>query len=74
MTVVKQLGMRLAYLRKKKGWSQEELAFRSTVNKNYLSDLENGRRNPSLRIIEQIAVALEITLADLFQGIAPFED
>ncbi len=73
MTVVKQLGMRLAYLRKKKGWSQEELAFRSGVNKNYLSDLENGRRNPSLRIIEQIAVALEVTLSDLFMGIAPFE-
>ncbi len=73
MTVVKQLGMRLAYLRKKKGWSQEELAFRSGVNKNYLSDLENGRRNPSLRIIEQIAAALEVTLSDLFMGIAPFE-
>lgn len=74
MTVNKQLGMRIAYLRKKHGWSQEELSFRSGIHKNYLSDLENGRRNPSLKIIEHLAKAFEVTLFDLFLGIEGFED
>ena len=32
-------------------------------------DLENGRRNPSLDILERIAVGLGISLEELFKGI-----
>lgn len=74
MNTLTQFGMRIAYLRKKLGWSQEELAFRSNINKNYLSDLERGRRNPSLKIIERLANAFSITAEVLFKGIAPFND
>lgn len=69
MKAVVQLGMRIRYLRKEKGWSQEDLALEADVNKNYICDLENGRRNPSLEILEKIAVALQITLSELFKGI-----
>lgn len=65
----RQLGMRIAYLRKTHKWSQEELSFRSKINKNYLSDLENGKRNPSLEVLERLASAFEITLEELFRGI-----
>jgi len=64
-----QLGKRIEYLRKQKGWSQEDLSLESHVNKNYICDLENGRRNPSLMILSRIAHALKITLQTLFQGI-----
>lgn len=72
MTVEKQLGMRIRYLRGRKKWSQEDLALESDINKNYISDLERGTRNPSLEILERIAVALNITLEELFKGIDSF--
>ena len=69
MTAQEQLGMRIKYLRQKLKWSQEDLALNANVNKNYISDLENGRRNPSLQILERIAVALNISLEELFKGV-----
>lgn len=69
MRAVDQLGMRIKYLRKQKRWSQEDLSLEANVNKNYISDLENGRRNPSLDILERIADAFSITLEELFRGI-----
>ena len=69
MTIEKQLGKRIKYLRTQKGWSQEELALESNINKNYISDLENGRRNPSLDILERISIAFNISLEELFKGI-----
>lgn len=67
-----QLGKRIAKLRALHGWNQEELAFRSNLNRNYLSDLENGRRNPSLKVLEKIAFAFEMSLESLFKGITSF--
>lgn len=69
MTAQQQLGMRIKFLRKNKKWSQEDLALESNINKNYICDLENGRRNPSLDILERLCVAFNISLAELFRGI-----
>lgn len=69
MKAVDQLGMRIKFLRKERKWSQEDLALEAGVNKNYISDLENGRRNPSLEILEKIAIAFNISLSELFKGI-----
>jgi transcriptional regulator with XRE-family HTH domain len=69
MKAQEQLGMRIKFLRKQLRWSQEDLALNANINKNYISDLENGRRNPSLDILERIAVAFGITLAELFKGV-----
>lgn len=72
MTIEKQLGMRIRYLRNQKKWSQEDLALEANINKNYISDLERGMRNPTLKIIEKIAIALEISLEELMKGIQSF--
>ena len=69
MKAQEQLGMRIKYLRGKLKWSQEDLALYANINKNYISDLENGRRNPSLEILERIAIAFGITLEEIFRGI-----
>ena len=69
ITVNEQLGKRIAYLRSKKGWSQLDLALESNINKNYICDLENGRRNPSLKVLERLAIAFDIDLETLFKGI-----
>ena len=65
------VGKRVAYLRKQRGWTQLELSLRSGVAKSYLSDLESGRRNPSVLLLEKICVALGCTLSTLFEGAGP---
>ena len=70
--IYKQLGKRIVYLRKKKKMSSLDLSLVSGINKNYLSDLENGRRNPTLKILRRIAIALDIDLSELFAGIRDY--
>ena len=72
MDINKQLGMRIKYLRGLRKWSQEDLALEAGVNKNYLSDLERGSRNPTVKVLEKIAKSLGITLEELFKGIETF--
>ncbi len=61
-------GSRVHYLRTMLTITQEELAFRSQLHRNYLSDVENGKRNISLKAIYQIANGLGVTVDTLFIG------
>lgn len=70
INILKQLGMRVRFLRKQKNYSIEHLALESNINKNYLSDLERGTRNPTIKILSRLCVALECDLSYLCQGIA----
>ena len=69
MTINKQLGYRIRYLRQQKGLSIEALSLEADVNRNYLGDLERGARNPTVVVLNKIAKALEIDLSTLFEGI-----
>ena len=69
MTVNQELGMRIRYLREQRKMTLEDLAFEADVNKNYLSDLERGNRNPTVKVLAKIADAFNITLEILFKGI-----
>jgi len=62
-------GRRIAYLRQTRGWSQEALGFECGISKNYISDLENGRRNPTLKILSKLATSFDIDLATLLKGV-----
>lgn len=46
--------------------SQEELADQAGLHRTYISDIERGVRNVSLENIERLAVALRISVSDLF--------
>lgn len=46
--------------------SQEDLATRSALHRTYLSDVERGARNPSIKTIEKIAQALQVPVVKLF--------
>lgn len=52
-------------LREAKGLSQEMLALESEVDRTYVSQIERGICNPSLRVIDQIARVLKVPVADL---------
>ncbi len=69
MNILIQLGMRIRYLRKQKNISQLDLSIESDVNRNYISDLEKGRRNPTILVLNKIAIALNTDLSNLFKGI-----
>ena len=65
MDVHDRLAKNLRRLRHDKGWSQEELAFRSEIHRTFISDLERSRRNPSIEIIDKLARGLAVKLGDL---------
>ena len=69
MTINKQLGARIRYLRQQKNMTIEDLALEAEINRNYLCDLERGTRNPTVIILNKIAKALDINLSTLFEGI-----
>ena len=69
MTINKQLGARIRYLRQQKNMTLEDLALEAEINRNYLCDLERGTRNPTVVVLNKIAKALDINLSTLFEGI-----
>lgn len=62
-----KLGRRIRFLRDAKQLSQEELAHRAAIHVTYLSGLENGKRNPSLTVLERLSGALGMTIGELFE-------
>ena len=62
------LGMAIKAQRASLGISQEELAHRAGLHRTYISDLERGARNPSIESIENLASALQISVARLFEA------
>lgn len=69
--VLKDFGIRLKNLREEKKLSQEKLAEFSGLDRTYISSVERGKRNISLKGLYSICQALELTLSDLFLGVCP---
>jgi len=53
-------------VRDERGWSQEELAYRSGLHRTYISGVERGVRNVSIDNIERLADALAVRTSALF--------
>ncbi len=61
-----RLGMRIKTLRKKRGWTQVEMAEMVGIDRSFLADVERGKRNISILNLELIAKGLRISLSQLF--------
>ncbi|MEA4821296.1 MAG: helix-turn-helix transcriptional regulator [Erysipelotrichales bacterium] len=61
-----KFGNRVKALRNILKITQEELAYRSNLHRNYISDVERGRRNISLIAIYKIAEGLNVSVDALF--------
>ena len=59
-------GEKVLEIRKEKGLSQEELAYRANLHRTYIGMIERAEKNITLLNIEKIANALEISVNDLF--------
>lgn len=57
---LKDFGLRLAEVRKQKGFSQEKLALESGIARSYLSGVERGKRNIALINIHKLADVLGV--------------
>lgn len=60
-----ELGKRIINLREKKGWSQSDLARACNKDRQAIEKLENGKVNPTLYTLLEIANALEVSLPEL---------
>lgn len=65
-SIQKDFGERIRELRLKKGLSQEQFGFETHLDRTYISGIERGQRNPSLKNIYKIAKALGVSLDKLF--------
>lgn len=63
--VCKRLGVNLKRLRNDAGRSQEDFADHAGIHRTYISDLERGARNPTIRVVDKLAKALGVGLGDL---------
>lgn len=65
-TIYESFGRRLRLIRTHQGYTQEALAKKIGIHPNYISDVENGRRNITLKVIAKIAQGLNISVKDFF--------
>lgn len=65
MTIEVAFGEVIRELRKKKRFSQEDVAFESGLDRSFISLLETGRQQPSLITVFQLAKALGVTAGEL---------
>ncbi|WP_426062684.1 helix-turn-helix domain-containing protein [Flavobacterium sp. DSP2-3-1] len=66
MNLKEKFGHKIKQLREQKGYSIEYLANIANIDRTYISDIEKGKRNISLLIIEKLSKALEVTIQELF--------
>jgi transcriptional regulator with XRE-family HTH domain len=66
MDIKQKVGQRIKELRHQLELSQEALAYKAEVDRTYMTDVENGRRNISIENLEKIITALEISFTDFF--------
>jgi transcriptional regulator with XRE-family HTH domain len=63
--VLVAFGASVREARKERGISQEELAYRSGVDRSYMSSIERGEQNVGLMSMTRVAAALGVTLSEL---------
>ncbi len=66
MNIKEKFGQKVKTLREEKGFSIEQLANVSNVDRNYISDIEKGKRNASIEIIEKVITGLDTDFAIFF--------
>ena len=64
----KAFGATLRALRRSKGFSQEELGFRSGVHRTYIGELERGQKIPTIAMLARIAHPLALRPSELIRA------
>ncbi len=68
MDINELIGKRIIYFRNKKNLSQQKFAIEADIERSYLTHVEKGRKNISLRTLKKITGALGISLKEFFDS------
>ncbi len=71
MSPEKDFGERVRTLRETRKWSQDRLAEVTGLHRTYISGIERGIRNPTLKIVWKLAAALQVAPAELLPKEVP---
>ena len=66
MSLQEKLGRTIVNLRRAKGYSQEAFANEAGIDRRYMSDIENGKRNISIDILDRVCNKLGMKISELF--------
>lgn len=66
MSINEKMGTVLRLLRRNRRLSQEAVAAGAAIDRRYLSDLENGKRNPSVEAVASLASFFGLELSEFF--------
>lgn len=61
-----KFGQRVRLMRSERGLTQEQLAERAGISVDFLSLIERGKSSPSFENLDELADALEVSVAELF--------
>jgi transcriptional regulator with XRE-family HTH domain len=64
-----RVGRKIRLLRESRGWTQQQLADMTEIGRVHVSELENGKREAGLRMLERLAETFQVSLSDLLKGI-----
>ena len=64
--IKEEVGKRIKALRMEKGLSQEDLAYKSNLDRTYITYVENARKNVTIETLFKITQALDISLSEFF--------
>jgi DNA-binding XRE family transcriptional regulator len=64
-----RFGLRLREFRQFRNITQTRMAIDFGIDRSFISDVERGRKSISLRMLEVIALGMEVSLSDLLAGI-----
>jgi transcriptional regulator with XRE-family HTH domain len=67
METWRELGQAIRDSRREAGLTQEQLAERASLHWTYVSEIETGRKNPSVAVLRRIAIGLDIKLSALIE-------
>jgi transcriptional regulator with XRE-family HTH domain len=67
--IVERFAERLKEIRNRKNLTQVALSEKIGIQTTYLSDLENAKKEPCLRVLDMLATGLGVTMSDLFKNV-----
>lgn len=66
--ITEAVGSKVREIRIEQGLSQERLALKAELDRTYIAGVENGKRNLSIKSLEKIIRALDISFERFFEG------
>ena len=68
-TIAIRFGRRLRALRVERELSQVEMAYRFGIDRGHISEMEHGKKNVCLPMLEVLAKGFRITVSELMRGL-----